>query len=132
VERGYPGRDHKAYLELVAVQGFRQVVVGAGLHTFEAVCLVAQGSEEDEEGVAIPRARLVPDLLAQGGAIEPGHHPVTDDHVYFRRFLVYLPGFDPVGGGDALVAQSLDGTPQDHTGNRIVLGDEYSQSTPPS
>src|SRR5437870_3158945 len=63
------------------------------------------------------------DPTAQLRALEPGHTPVTDQHIG-PGSLEDVPGLVAVGGGHALVAEPFDGLLQDHPLDVAVLGDQ--------
>src|SRR5438105_15146718 len=63
------------------------------------------------------------DPTAQLRALEPGHAPVTDQHIS-PGSLEDVPGLVAVGGGHALVAEPFDGLLQDHPLDVAVLADQ--------
>src|SRR5215204_3814851 len=90
--------------------------------------LVTERRQENEVSVPIPH--LAPYSAAELKPIHAWHHPVADDDVHLGVFPVEVPRLLSVSGDEALVPEPLDGAPQDHARDGVVLGDQYLQFRP--
>jgi hypothetical protein len=80
VQLGDAAGGDQAHLQLVAVEGLAEVVVGACLESHVQVVPVPERRKKDEVGVPVPL--LAPHLAAELEAVHAGHHPVADDRVH--------------------------------------------------
>ena len=106
VQPRHPVSRGQAHLQLVAVERFGEIVVGAGGEACEQVSLAPEGRQEDKVGVVV--ALVFPYEAAQRGAVDARHHPVAYYEVDPGRVPVELQGSLPVLGVQAFVTELLD------------------------
>lgn len=104
VDHTAPGA--KAHLEFGGVEGLCEIVVGAGVHALDEVVFEALRGEQDD--VDIPVTADLPDVLADFGAGETGHHPVQNGQLRGIVAFEDVPGLSAVGRGDGFVAPLLE------------------------
>ena len=100
--RGPPGKGAEAGKQLLHVERFGQVVVGAAIEAGDAVRFVSFRREHDDR-CALATGAQTP---ADGEAVLAGQHQVEDDHV--DVFLAHHP-FHCAAAGDGMHAETLFG-----------------------
>src|SRR6266540_2292606 len=126
LELDHARSDLHAGAQLAVIERFGDVIVRAGMKSFDDVVLAAPRGEQNDVG----RLQFVPlaSTAANLDAIDAGHEPVQDEHRRRVRLLKRVPGCSAVGRQRDFVAP-LDERGLEHAaGDGIVFGGKDSHA----